>query len=122
MLGIDRKVKIIIFLEEYYEKSVEIFPELENLPEEIKTEIFSYLNQNSLKSAASVNKNWRSNVFGSNRLLKKAKMRVHDFQQQKTFIKTTGKRFRAVCIKIRRMARIHIADQNFCLSSEPSAM
>jgi hypothetical protein len=72
---------------------------MEMLPEEIHTEIFSYLDHSSLQTAASVSKKWRSNVLGSSRLLRKSKLRVHDYKQQKGFIKSTGKRFRAVCIK-----------------------
>jgi hypothetical protein len=72
---------------------------MESLPEEMKTEIFSYLDQSSLKTSASVCTNWRSTVLGSSHLLRKTKLRIHDFKKQKKFIKSAGKSFRTVCIK-----------------------
>ncbi len=65
----------------------------------MKTEIFSYLDQSSLKTSARVCTNWRSTVLGSSRLMRKTKLRVHNFKQQKKFIKNAGKSFQTVCIK-----------------------
>ncbi len=78
----------------------------------MKTEIFSYLDQNSLKTSASVCTNWRSTVLSSSHLLRKTKLRIHDFKQQKKFIKSAGKSFRTVCIKQKENG------QNKCSRSE----
>ncbi len=76
------------------------FPDkMEKLPVEMHTEIFSYLDRESLKTSTQVSKNWRSMIHGSSALMRNTKLRVHDFKKQKKFIRNSGRSFRTVCIK-----------------------
>jgi hypothetical protein len=59
---------------------------MEKLPEELHREIFSMLDHDSLKTASRVNKNWRSTIFGSGHVMKNAKLHVHDYGRQKSFV------------------------------------
>lgn len=69
-----------------------------DLPEEITTTIFSYLDHDSMKSATQVCKSWRSTIYGTMELMKKSKLLVRDFRQQKKFMKDYGKCFKTVCL------------------------
>jgi hypothetical protein len=77
---------------------------MENLPVEMHTEIFSYLDRQSLNTSTQVCKKWRSIVHGSSALMRNRKLRVHNFKKQKKFIKNSGRSFKTVCIKNKEFA------------------
>jgi hypothetical protein len=69
-----------------------------DLPE-VSTQIFSYLDHASLKMVSEVSKNWRKMVYGETKVLVSSKLLIHNFKQQRKFLRNYGKNFRTVYLR-----------------------